>query len=57
MDRKVFLKLQGALLGLDGNNPDHRRVLQALGEDYDGFARTSDREYDIVRKLIKPYQQ
>jgi len=57
MDRIVFLKLQGALLGLDGNNPDHRRVLQALGEDYDGFARTSDREYDIVRKLIKPYQQ
>ena len=57
IDHKVFLRLQQALLGLKESNPDHRRVLQALGEDYDGFARTSDQEYDIVRKLIKPYQQ
>jgi hypothetical protein len=28
-----------------------------MGEDFDGFARTNDKEYDIVRKLIKPYQR
>jgi phosphonate transport system substrate-binding protein len=56
LDHATFLKLQKALLSLDKSNPDRLRVLQALGEDYDGFARTSDQEYDIVRKLIKPYQ-
>jgi len=48
--------LQKALLALDKSKPDHLRVFQAMGEDYDGFARTTDQEYDIVRKLIKPYQ-
>jgi len=51
-----MLKLQKALLSLDKSKPDHLRVLRALGEDCDGFARTSDQEYDIVRQLIKPYQ-
>ena len=57
LDHALFLKLQSALLSLDRNNPDHRRVLDAMGEDYDGFARTKDQEYDIVRKLIKPFRQ
>jgi phosphonate transport system substrate-binding protein len=57
LDKSTFIKLQKALLSLDKSNPDHLLVLQAMGEDYDGFARTSDQEYDIVRKLIKPYQQ
>jgi phosphonate transport system substrate-binding protein len=56
IDHAVFLELQKALLALDKSNPDQLRVLQAMGEDYDGFARTSDQEYDIVRELIKPYQ-
>jgi phosphonate transport system substrate-binding protein len=57
LDRATFLKLQKALLGLDERNPDHQRVLQAMGDDYNGFTRTNDQEYDIVRKLIKPYRQ
>jgi phosphonate transport system substrate-binding protein len=56
LDQATFLKLQKALLSLDKSKPDHLRVLQALGEDYDGFAHTSDQEYDVVRQLIKPYQ-
>jgi phosphonate transport system substrate-binding protein len=57
MDHALFVKLQNALLNLNRNNPDHRRILDAMGEDFDGFARTNDKEYDIVRKLIKPYQR
>jgi phosphonate transport system substrate-binding protein len=56
LDHATFIKLQKALLSLDKSNLSHLRVLQAMGEDYDGFALTSDQEYDIVRKLIKPYQ-
>jgi phosphonate transport system substrate-binding protein len=56
MDHALFVKLQHALLSLDRNNPDHRRILDAMGEDFDGFARADDKEYDIVRKLIKPFQ-
>ena len=56
MDKSLFHKLQRALLSLDGHNPDHRRVLDALGVGYDGFAQTNDAEYDVIRKLIKPFQ-
>jgi len=56
MDHALFLKLQVALLSLDRNKPDHRRVLDALGEDFDGFARANDTEYDVIRELIKPFQ-
>jgi len=56
MDHALFLKLQQALLSLDASNPTHRKVLDALGADYDGFAPANDAEYDIVRKLIKPFQ-
>lgn len=57
IDHALLLKLQRALLSLDGHNPDQRRVLDALGKDYNGFAQTNDAEYDIIRKLIKPFQQ
>jgi phosphonate transport system substrate-binding protein len=56
LDHALFVKLQSALLSLDRNKPDHRRILDAMGEDFDGFTRTNDQEYDIVRKLIKPFQ-
>jgi phosphonate transport system substrate-binding protein len=56
MDKALFLKLQGALTRLDRRNPAHRQVLEALGEDYDGFVLTKDAEYDTVRALIKPFE-
>jgi phosphonate transport system substrate-binding protein len=56
IDHALFLKLQQALLNLDRHKPDQRVVLDALGRDYDGFAQTNDEEYDVIRKLIKPFQ-
>jgi len=56
IDQALYLKLQGALLKLDRHNPDHRPVLDALGKDFDGFAKTNDAEYDVIRNLIKPFQ-
>jgi phosphonate transport system substrate-binding protein len=57
MDHALFLKLQQALLNLDRHKPEHRPVLDALGKDYDGFTQTNDADYDVIRKLIKPFQQ
>ena len=56
MDHALFLKLQRALLSLDGRNPAHRRVLDAMGVGFDGFAPTNDAEYDVIRRLVKPYR-
>jgi phosphonate transport system substrate-binding protein len=56
MDKALFHELQRALLNLDGRNPDHRKVLDALGAGYDGFVQTNDAEYDVIRKLIMPFQ-
>jgi len=49
--------IQSALLNLRLDNPDHRRVIKALDASYDGFAPTSDAEYDIIRQIVKPFQK
>lgn len=56
VDDKLFAQIQQAFLRLDINNPKHRRVIEALDKDYDGFAPTSDQEYGVVRKLIAPFE-
>jgi phosphonate transport system substrate-binding protein len=50
-------KLKNAFLHLDTNNPKHLSIIKALDKKYNGFAPTSDQEYDIVRKLIKPFSK
>ena len=50
-------KLKNAFLKLDGKTPEHLQVIKALDKKYDGFADTSDAEYDIVRKLIVPFNK
>lgn len=55
VDKKMLAQLRAALLKLKSDNPDHRTVLMALDPQYDGFATTNDKEYDIVRKLIAPF--
>jgi len=52
-----FLEIQQALLKLNPSNPKHRAILKALDTEYDGFTKTSDAEYDVVRKLIKPFEK
>jgi phosphonate transport system substrate-binding protein len=55
LDDKVYEKLKKAFLSLDKNNKRHFEVIKALDKKYDGFAPTSDAEYDVVRKLVKPF--
>jgi len=56
VDDQLFARIRQAFLELDTNNPKHRDVIQALDKDYDGFVPTSDQEYDVVRKLIAPFE-
>ena len=57
MDKTLIEKLRKALIKLSKNDPEQRKVLEALGDGYDGFQRTNNAEYDIVRQLIKPFQK
>lgn len=57
MDEDTFQKLKKALLSLDINDPQHKRIIKALDKKYDGFADTSDAEYDVIRKLIAPFSK
>ena len=55
VDKKTLASLRKAFLSLDGKNPEHLKIIKALDKKYNGFAPTSDAEYDVVRKLIKPF--
>lgn len=55
MSDALVAQVREAFLKLDRKNPAHRAVIQALDKEYDGFAPTSDREYDEVRRLIAPF--
>lgn len=57
IDDNTLAKLKDAFLSLDKNNPEHLKVIKAIDKKYDGFAATSDAEYDVVRVLIKPFNQ
>jgi phosphonate transport system substrate-binding protein len=56
LDPAIYARLQQAFLRLKVDNPDDRPVLKALSKNYDGFTETSDREYDVVRRLVKPFR-
>lgn len=53
----MLAKLKRAFLKLDPRNPEHMRIIKTLDKNYDGFAATSDHEYDVVRKLIAPFNK
>ena len=55
VDKKTLASLRKAFLSLDGKKPEHLKIIKALDKKYNGFAPTSDAEYDVVRKLIKPF--
>ena len=55
VDKELLAQLRAAFLQLKADSPDHRAVLMALDPQYDGFAATNDKEYDLVRKLIAPF--
>ncbi|VAW80250.1 ABC transporter, substrate-binding protein (cluster 12, methionine/phosphonates) [hydrothermal vent metagenome] len=56
LDEATLDKIKQAFLDLDINNPEHLKVIKALDKKYDGFAPTTDEEYDVVRQLIKPFK-
>ena len=55
VDKTTAAELKRAFLKLDKKNPEHLKIIKALDKKYDGFAATSDAEYDVVRRLIKPF--
>ena len=55
VDKQTLAALRKAFLGLNGKNPDHSKIIKSLDAKYDGFAETSDAEYDVVRQMIKPF--
>jgi phosphonate transport system substrate-binding protein len=56
VDAKIYKKLKELLLHLDSQDPRHLEIIHALDVKYNGFAAVEDGEYDIVRKLIKPFE-
>lgn len=57
LDPLLYRRLRRAFLALSENNPDQRAVIKALDKRYNGFMPTSDAEYDVVRKLIAPFDK
>ncbi len=55
VDAKLLAKIRAAFLELDPKNEKHKKIINALDKKYDGFAKTSDQEYDVVRKLVAPF--
>jgi len=56
LDPALYQRIKAAFLKLDASNPEHRPVIKGLNRNYDGFAETSDSEYDVVRRLVKPFR-
>lgn len=56
MEPDLLEKFRRAFLRLNISQAEHFSVIKALDKSYDGFAVTSDAEYDVVRKLIKPFE-
>lgn len=57
VDDRLAAQIQKALLALNLDNPEHRRVIHALDPRYTGFAATSDSEYEVVRVLTRPFDK
>ncbi len=57
VDKKTLRELKAAFLSLNRENPKHLKIIKALDKKYDGFAKTNDAEYNIIRRLIKPFNK
>lgn len=57
LDAKLLKQIRQAFLDLDIKNPAHKKVIQALDDEYDGFAPAHDSDYDVVRRLIAPFEE
>jgi phosphonate transport system substrate-binding protein len=50
-------KLRAAFLALNSGTPEEKAILKDLDQGYDGFVAVEDKDYDVVRKLIAPFQK
>ena len=57
IDDKLYGEIREAFLKLDPKNAEHLKIIKTLDKKYDGFAATSDQEYDVIRKLVAPFNQ
>lgn len=57
LDATLRKQITQAFLSLDIKNPDHKMVIQALDDEYNGFAPARDSDYDVVRQLIAPFDK
>jgi phosphonate transport system substrate-binding protein len=57
LDAGLRKQIRQAFLALDIRNPEHKKVIQALDDEYDGFAPARDPDYDVVRRLIAPFEE
>lgn len=57
VDADTLDRLRKAFLGLNPKNPEHLKIIKSLDKKYDGFAATSDHEYDVVKDLIAPFSK
>ena len=57
VNKELVEKLQKAFLSLDGSNPKHLEIIKSVDKKYDGFAATSDAEYNVIRELISPFSK
>jgi phosphonate transport system substrate-binding protein len=55
LDAGLLEKIRQAFLDLDPDNPGHLAIIKSLDRRYDGFLPTSDAEYDVVRRLVRPF--
>jgi len=53
----LLKKIKNAFLDLNSNNPEDLKIIKALDKKYNGFAATTDAEYDVVRQLIEPFSR
>ncbi len=57
LDARLLKQIRQAFLSLDMKNPAHKAVMHALDDGYDGFAPARDSDYDVVRRLIAPFEE
>lgn len=53
----LYTAIQRAFLKLNPANPEHALIIKSLDPNYSGFAPTSDAEYDVVRRLVRPFEK
>jgi len=57
LDAATAAAIKSALLRLDVKNKGHRAVIKALDPKYDGFAAATDSDYDVVRRMVAPFEK